>query len=285
MRDGSYSLGGVAGFAYDLFKVGTGERPDLNLTGIPVIDTITGGLFPGTLVIVGAEQGVGKSSLLLSALMEAPHHVGAIFLEDGPDLVGSRALAAESGVNSRDIRFAHKLGKGDNIKLQAAKEALATRENIHLEFLLGGSIEEIEGACKRLGELGCKVIYLDYLHKVRGVNNDRRNEIGMVMTRYQKACQAIGAVPIILAQLSRLNPTEKNPEPRYQEPMVSRLKESGDLEAEARCIVMAWPSDGDKGVHVRLSKSAFGGEGARDTYTRDGSGTLRTKLVCDEWSI
>ena len=282
MIDGSYSLGGVAGFAMELFKVGTGERPDLSLTGLPVIDLVTGGLFPGTLVVIGAEQGVGKSSLVLSALLSSPHPVGAILLEDGPDLVGSRALAYESGVNSRDLRFAHKLPPGAVARLKEAECSLQEREGVFLEFCLGGSIEEIEARVEHLGEMGAKVVYLDYLHKVRGVNDSRRSEIGQVMVRFQKACQRVGAVPIMCCQLSRLNPTEKNPEPRLEEPMVSRLKESGDLESEARCIVMAWPDD-QNNVHVRLSKSSFGGEGQRDFYKREQCGSLKTSKKCSEW--
>lgn len=284
MLEGSYTLGSVGQFTYDLFRVGTGERPDLVRTGIPVIDATVGGLFPGTLVIIGAEQGTGKSSLILTALLSCPDPVGAIFLEDGPDMVGSRALAYYSGVNSLDLRFAHRLTPGAVARLDGARAALEEKgEDVALEFCLGGSIEEIEERVKRLGERGSKVVYLDYLHKVRGVNNDRRSEIGQVMTRFQRACQAIGAVPVMAAQLSRLNPTEKNPNPRLQEPMVSRLKESGDLESEARVILMCWP-DEDANLNVRLSKSSFGGEGVRDFYNRDSSGSLRTKKVSSEWS-
>jgi replicative DNA helicase len=285
MLEGSYTLGKVGGFAMKLFRVGTGERPDLIRTGIAALDATVGGLFPGTLVIIGAEQGVGKSSLILSALLSSPDPVGAIFLEDGPDLVGSRCLAYYSGVNSLDLRFSHRLTPGDVLKLEAAQKKLEEAgDRVSLEFCLGGSIEEIEERVKRLGEKGSKVVYLDYLHKVRGVNDNRRSEIGQVMTRFQRACQAIGAVPIMAAQLSRLNPTEKNPEPRLDEPMVSRLKESGDLESEARVIIMAWPDELNN-VKIRLSKSSFGGEGVKDFYRRDESGTLRTKKVASEWSV
>lgn len=284
VMEGSYTIGGCATHSMKLFRVGTGERPDLCRTGIPIIDSTVGGLFPGTLVIIGAEQGVGKSGVILSSLLSCPDPVGAIFLEDGPDMVGSRALAWHSGVNSLDLRFGdERLTPGAIERLKAAEQKLQTIDNVHLEFCLGGSIEEIEQRVARLGEKGAKVVYLDYLTKVRGVSENRRSEVGQVMVRFQRACQAIDAVPIIASQLSRSNPTERCPEPRLIEPMVTRLKESGDIEAEARCIIMLWP-DAETNVHVRLSKSSFGGEGQRDFYRRDGSGSVKTNRVCTEWS-
>ena len=283
MSAGFHTLGTVADYSMDLFKVGTGERADLALTGIPVIDNVTGGLFPGTLVVIGAEQGVGKSSLVMSALLSSPHKVGAIFLEDGPDMVGSRALAYVSGVNSRELRFAYKLSPGAVLRLEAAQQELAAKDNVGLEFCLGGSMEEIEERVAHLGAMGCRVIYLDYMTKVRGISDSRRSEIGHVMTRFQRACLAVEAVPVVLSQLSRLNPTEKEPEPRYKEPNVSRLKESGDIESEARVILMAWP-DPDDDVNVRLAKCSFGGEGAFDKYTRESCGSLKTRKVSSEWS-
>lgn len=276
--NGAYTLGGAGNFAMRLFKVGSGERPDLARTGLSLIDNTIGGLFPGTLVVMGAEQGTGKSSLVLSALMNCPDPVGAIFLEDGPDLVGSRALAYESGVNSLDLRFADRLPPGAVLRLKEAQERLRTRKGVFLEFALGGSIESIEERVARMGKQGVKACYLDYLTKIRGLSSDRRSEIGLAMVRFQKACQANDIVPILLSQLSRKNPTRENPDPQFEEPSVSRLKESGDIEAEARCILMAWPSR-DGGVHLRLSKSSFGGQGARSYFTRDDSGSLREKAV------
>lgn len=274
--DGAYTLGGAGNFAMKLFRVGTGERPDLARTGLKLIDNTIGGLFPGTLVIIGAEQGVGKSSLVLSALFNSPDPVGAIFLEDGPDLVGSRALAFESGVNSLDLRFADRLPPGAVKRLKEAQEMLKTRKDVYLEFALGGSMETIESRVERMGKQGVKACYLDYLTKIRGLSSDRRSEIGNAMVRFQKACQANSIVPIMLSQLSRKNPTQDNPDPQFDEPRVGRLKESGDIEAEARVILMAWPSR-DGGVNVRLAKSSFGGQGARSHFIRDDSGSLREK--------
>ena len=274
--DGAYTLGGAGNFAMKLFEVGTGKRPDLARTGLSIIDSTIGGLFPGTLVVIGAEQGVGKSSLVLSALFNSPDPIGAIFLEDGPDLVGSRALAYESGVNSLDLRFSERLPPGAIKRLQEAQERLKARKDVFLEFALGGSMETIETRVERMGKQGVKACYLDYLTKIRGLSADRRSEIGTAMVRFQKACQANGIVPILLSQLSRKNGTRENPDPRYDEPSVGRLKESGDIEAEARVILMAWPSQ-ENGVYVRLAKSSFGGQGARSHFIRDASGSLREK--------
>jgi len=241
-------------------------------------------LFPGTLFVIGAEHGIGKSGVVLSALLETPDVAGGIFLEDGPDLVGGRALAYYAGVNSREFRFANRLAPGEVKQVVAAKERLSEMEDIHLEFALGGSIEEIEESVGVLGEKGCRIIYLDYLQKVRGVSENRRSEIGLVMQRFQKACLAANAVPVLATQLKRRLSTKENPEPRYAEPRLSDFKESGDIEAESRCALLLWPDVNEVTIYARLAKSSFGGEGGRANYVRQSCGSLKPVLVAtNEW--
>jgi replicative DNA helicase len=269
-----------------LFKVGTGEKPDLIQTGIPIVDSTIGGLSPGTLMVIGAEQGVGKSGMVLSAVVESPVKAGAIFLEDSAELAGTRLLAYFSGVNSLKFRF-NDFTQGELAALSRAQEELDKRDDIILRSRVGASIEEIEEEVADLGSKGCRLIFLDYLTKVRGVHESRRSEVGIVMTRFQRACEAVGAVPVLASQLRRRGPTKKNPNPRYDEPLLQDFKESGDIEAEARVALLLWPDKNESTVHGRFAKSSFGGEGGRFNYVRLGCGSLKpvSPMQGREWRV
>ena len=66
-------------------------------------------------------------------------------------------------------------------------------------------------------------------------------------------------VPVALSQVVRMPPTA--------EPNVWNLKESGDLENEARLIILLWRDEGDELIlRAKVAKSSFGGGGLRFAY-------------------
>ena len=65
---------------------------------------------------------------------------------------------------------------------------------------------------------------------------------------------------------------------------IHHLKESGDLENEARIIIIAQRQPGPGGldrVRFKLAKSTYGGEHVRFDMVRDESGTLRAAEYYD----
>lgn len=259
--------GDSARVSIDAFGVLGGPRPTLIKTGFGPLDRAIGGLFPGTCGILGADTGVGKSSLVLAASMATSTTVGVISTEDAPDVWGTRMLAAVSGVNSLDMRKGT-LSDEDRKAIQAAQKALGERSSPMVAYAIGGSLEAVLEATRRLADAGCTLVWLDYVQKVRGVKDDRRNEVGTVYTKFQGLCAELGVVGMVVSQLSRRIEDTKNPRPKTY-----HLKESGDLENEARLVLLAWEQDGL--LKVCLAKSTVGMEGLTWSYTRDGSGTLR----------
>lgn len=252
--------------------------PELVPLGLPAIDDELGGLGPGSCGILAAATGVGKSSSMLAGMLASPVPVGAVSLEDGPDVVGARVLAAITGINSRRIRRKVDLtAKEIDALLHAAKHP--TLNNIFFAYPTAGRLSQVEAATKALTEAGCKLVWLDYLQKVRGHGtNDRRNEVGETFTTFQRACAEGGAAGMAISQFRRLTDGERVPQ-------IFHLKESGDLENEARLIVLAHriTAGDDKTPRVRffVAKSVFGGESIKFDYTRDDSGTLRSTSLFD----
>jgi len=130
---------------------------------------------------------------------------------------------------------------------------------------------------KELTDAGCKMIWVDYLQKVRGHGKgDRRNEVAETFTRIQEAIAEGGAAGMLVSQFRRPGVDLKTGKAR---PVgIHHLKESGDLENEARIIVLAEQQDSpDMGQRIRfkLAKSTYGGQYIKWDMVRDPSGTLR----------
>jgi replicative DNA helicase len=201
--------------------------------------------------------------------------VGCVSVEDGRDVVGTRLLSALSNIDSLKIR--RKDLTPSELKT-LNKVALTEMDHMFFAYPIAGDIEAVERAVDELCAAGCKMIWLDYLQKIRGHNGDRRNEVSETFTRFQRACARGRAAGVAISQFRRLGDGEK-------EPQIWHLKESGDLENEARIIILAhriYDQDGSARIRFRLAKSNYGGEGTRWDMKRDDSGSLREVPFFDQ---
>lgn len=261
--------------ATKLFRTFEAGKPDLIPTGMRAIDGVLGGLFPGVVGILAAATGAGKSSLMLAAALASPTPVGIVSLEDTPDVIGGRALAWASGVDSLKLRTKD-LSPADYKALKSALPKLASTQ-VKVAYEIGASLERVRETIRSLAESGCRLIWVDYIQKIRGVREDRRNEISTAFGGIQAECAAVGAAAFVVSQFSR------QPDPS-REPQIYWLKESGDLENEARLIVLSHKdADNPELFHSRLAKSTVGGEGLRFVMRRDASGTLQEIEHDDEF--
>ncbi|HEX9142174.1 MAG TPA: ATPase domain-containing protein, partial [Gaiellaceae bacterium] len=106
-------------------------------TGVPELDRVLGGgLVPGSLVLVGGEPGVGKSTLLLSALAEMSKERRAL-LVTGEESVAQVKLRAE------------RLGGGEKVEILAETEletVLATLEAERPDVCVIDSVQTLYSA-------------------------------------------------------------------------------------------------------------------------------------------
>lgn len=254
------------------FRTFESGKPDLIQTGIRPVDNRIGGLFAGSAGILAAFTGVGKSSTMLLAAFEAAkqYPVGIVSLEDTPDLVGARALSLVSGVDSLRIRIKD-LSPPEIARIKQAQDYLAGVP-VAISYCIGARVDKIAAEIQDLASRGCRMIYIDYIQKIRGGTSDRRNEVSAAFSELQGACHNAGCAAMFISQFKRpQDPVPGKPPPI---PQISWLKESGDLENEARLIILMYRDDMGI-IHARIAKSSFGGEGVSFLMKRDSSGSLR----------
>lgn len=262
------SLAESAKSASDYFGVLSGNKPELLATGFKPFDDIIGGIAPGFNGVFGAQNGVGKSSAILHAARTSPTKYGIISMEDTPDVLGTRLLSMESGVNGLDIRKGN-LDKHARRALAEATERLAGDTGVDIAYSIGKGLQGVLDASKKLvEERGARILVLDYIQKIRGVRDDRNNEVAQIFDNFQGKCFDLGAAGIVVSQLSRNAAMHKRPTRQD-------LKESGDLENGARFILLAWRSKGADIMNVVVDKSTVGGENTEFAYVRNKNGVLR----------
>jgi replicative DNA helicase len=219
---------------------------------------------------------------MLAAMLNSTVKVGAVSLEDGPDVVGTRLLSALTGIDSLRIRR-KALSKGDLAQIALARKA-GKLSHMHFTYPIAGNLAQVEAGIVALTNVGCRMIWVDYLQEISGNHkySERRNEVSDVFRTCHRRAAEGNAALMMVSQFRRPSVDAKTGNARPAG--IHHLKESGDLENKARIIVIAQkqPSpDAEDRVRFKLAKSTYGGEYVKWDMVRDESGTLRDAQLYD----
>lgn len=210
-------------------------------TGFGQIDQITGGLEPGQLVILAARPSAGKTALALNI---ADHVAAAgtpvlfFTLEMSVQELGMRLLSSRTGVPMADMR-------GGSVSPEDWRRlADADRDTAGIPLFIddrpGITVAYARAKARKIRrQHGLGLIVVDYLQLMKGPGENRTQEVGGI-SRGLKALAKELRVPLIaLAQINRA--VESRTDKR---PLMSDLRESGDIEADADVIAMLHREEG-----------------------------------------
>jgi replicative DNA helicase len=232
-------------------------------TGMKTLDEKTGGLQPSDLILVAGRPGMGKTSLALCFIEHAALRAGktcAIFSLEMSELqVVQRLISMNAEIDGNRIRR----GRLSLPELQAISDASGRLQQaqIYVEESTRLTVTDILAKSRRLqAERGSlDLIVIDYLQLIEGAAGDEDNRVQEV-AKISRALKAIAReleVPVVaVSQLSRQIET------RGTEPMLSDLRESGSLEADADLVMFLWQKDQqdrkDGLVRLKLAKHRNG---------------------------
>lgn len=232
-------------FAYLCDQTGSKGVP----SGFADIDTLLGGGFtPTNLIILAARPGVGKTSMALSAAINAAclgHPVAIFSLEMSASELYQRALGAESQVDMRDVK-ANRVNRAQMSNITVAVERLGTIP-IEIDDTPSLSVMELRVRARKWkarnrGKEG--MIFVDYLQlmTVTGTKQSREQDVGQI-SRSLKALAKELEVPVMaMSQLNR--GIEQRAEKR---PVLSDLRESGSIEQDADMVMFIHRPDEQSG--------------------------------------
>jgi replicative DNA helicase len=244
------------------------QRPGVP-TGFASLDAKTGGLQPSDLIIVGGRPGLGKTSFALNVVWHAAvtaRKTCAVFSLEMTELqVVQRLISMTAEIDGNRMRRG-RLSQQEFTAISDASSQLH-RAPIFIEESSRLSVTDILAKSRRLqADRGLDLVVVDYLQLIEGASGDdnRVQEVSNI-TRSLKAIARELEVPVIaLSQLSRQIET------RGTEPMLSDLRESGGIEADADLVLFLWQKDrrdrDESVVRLKLAKHRNGPTGDFDLH-------------------
>lgn len=214
------------------------------LTGYPSIDrALAGGFRGGTLNVLAARPGMGKSALALNiALKAATYHkvpVVIFSLEMSKEEIVNRMLSGQANIDSRKLRTGDI--KAADWETISQVVPLLYGSQIHIDDRTSNTPMEMLSKCRQLKmEQQCGLIIVDYLQLMSSHKRteNRQQEISDISRAMKIMAKELDVPVIALSQLSRAVESRKD-----ARPMLSDLRESGAIEQDADAVLFIYRQD------------------------------------------
>jgi replicative DNA helicase len=245
-----------------------GDQPQVGVeTGLASLDQKTGGLQESDLILLAGRPGLGKTSLALCFVAHAALERGktcAFFSMEMSEMqVVQRLISMTAEIDGNRIRR----GRLTLDELTRINDASARLQQapIFVEESSRLTVTQILAKARRLqAERQLDLVVIDYLQLIEGSTNDenRVQEVAQISRGLKSIARELQVPVVALSQLSRQIET------RGTEPMLSDLRESGALEADADLVLFLWQKDQqdrkDRVVRLKLAKHRNGPVGEMD---------------------
>ncbi|MBN1891436.1 MAG: replicative DNA helicase [Clostridiales bacterium] len=211
-------------------------------TGFPKLDQSTGGLRPGSLVIVAARPAMGKSALVVNIATNTSiiynTHVAFFSLEMSKEEIGNRILSSKAAISTFKLQNANVSNK----EWEEISKALTMISSapFYIDDRSGINTIEMMAKCRQLkneNRLGLVVVdYMQLMSPAGGRSyGNRQQEISDISRSLKIMAKELNVPVIALSQLSR--GAESREEHR---PILSDLRDSGAIEQDADMVIFIY---------------------------------------------
>lgn len=212
------------------------ESPGIS-TGYRNIDYLIGGIHPGSLMVVAARPGVGKTSLVLGIAqkvsMMGKGTVAVFSLEMSEEEIGDRIVSALSGVSSEKIRQAKVEPSEFGFLYQAVAEM--EESDLYIDDSANLTMFELRSRVKRLSNTrNLALVVVDYLQLMSYDSRrpeSRQQEVSNISRGLKQLAKEYKIGVIAVSQLNRSVESRQD-----KKPQLSDLRESGAIEQDADIV-------------------------------------------------
>jgi len=206
-------------------------------TGLHDYDQFMGGVAATHLIYIAARPGHGKTSLILTILMNmAKQGIPVLFFsyEMSPEQIFNRLLAIESGVSYQEINTGY-LYNGNLGRVEKAFGTVASLP-FYMTYSTSMNIDEITNlTTKMVRTKGVKVIGLDYIQLLLGGRDNANSELTYISRMLKLSCLKDNISWLVASQLNRKVEMRDN-----KRPLLADLRDSGSLEQDGDQVVMLY---------------------------------------------
>ncbi|MDO8682599.1 MAG: replicative DNA helicase [Armatimonadota bacterium] len=226
-------------------------------TGFEKLDYMTSGLQASDLVIIASRPSMGKTALALNiatnSAISTKQPVAVFSIEMSSEQLALRMLCSHARIDAHRLRTG-RIREEEWKGLAGATEALY-QIPLYIDDTSDITPMAMRAKCRRLrAEHGLGLVIVDYLqlmHWHRHMEN-RVQEISEIARSLKGLARELKVPVIALSQLSRQ--VERREDRR---PMLSDLRESGSIEAEADVVLMLFRESYYKQKEMRDAGSEF----------------------------
>lgn len=220
-----------------------GGNADLVRFGIPALDAIIPGLYPGELTLLGGRPAMGKSAVALTMALNAAragHGVAIASLEMTPAAMAQRALSEASAQAGLAVPYLN-MRTGEMTEDQARllvdlgmdvgnlPITFLSRSYANVDALVGG-VRQIARATPNL-----RLLIVDYAQLLKAQGRDRYQQVTNISLALKGMAMSLDIPVLALSQLSRSIESRED-----KRPVLSDLRESGQLEQDADSVLFCY---------------------------------------------
>jgi replicative DNA helicase len=234
-------IGGILrGVMADVSATRQGKGPRVIPTGYPELDRrMGGGMRGGQVIVIAGRPAMGKTAFALcvglNVVDTALGGLGIFSLEMENGELGSRVLAVKARVNGLDL-IRGKLSRAELERVNRVAEGMDGLD-LYIDDSGGLSMAELESRARAL-KLRCPdlaAIVVDYIGLMKTEGASRQEGVGAISRRMKALAKSLGITVILLSQLNR-----KVEERDVKRPIMSDLRDSGDIEQDADAIILLY---------------------------------------------
>ncbi len=261
----------------ELSELARDENPQRKrlMTGYANLDHTLGGFGKGTLNILAARPGVGKSAFALNIAQNAAFlynkSVAIFSLEMSKEEIAQRFLASAGKLNARLFRNFAKMDDKELERLTRAAGSFA-QKHIYVDDIASTSPMEVLARSRQKKLEGhLDLIIIDYLQlmTMKGGRSSSRQQEVSELSRFLKLLAKDLDVPVLaLSQLNRDMEKRQEGSSEVRPPQLSDLRESGSIEQDADTVIFLYRKESEekeaadeeqgKKVAVKIAKNRGG---------------------------
>lgn len=206
-------------------------------TGFTDLDSLTGGLHEGELVIIAGRPSMGKTALATNIADHMAIETGRptlfVSLEMSRLELAERMLCSYGRINGHKLRNGF-ISPTDRTKLVTASSAMSMAP-LFIDDSPSRTMTEIAATARRLKRREkLSLIVIDYLQLIEPDNSSdpRQEQVAKIARRLKALAREVKVPLVCLAQLNRQAEVSKDNRPR-----LSHLRESGAIEQDADVVL------------------------------------------------
>jgi len=226
-------------------------------SGLKALDYNLRNLTGGRLIVIAARPGQGKSALAIQIMANAickEKKVGYISLEMGKNEIISRMMANKYECNVSELQ------KGQKSTVMDLMTSYSKNPFPANHLFLNDSLFKLSAINRKIREWeqeGIELLIVDHIGLIDSeIDSTRNDQLGKISRTLKQLTQQLQIPIIALSQLNRASENEK------RKPMLSDLRDSGNIEQDADAVIMFYQqtvtNDGIKIFDLGLLKNRAG---------------------------